>query len=127
MEASRHICRSSNDSSLEAARLVFECLLQGGDEFAAFFDGRFDHALVYAVSDGLIDGVREVVLSLHDAQGRPNDRVAHVPLPEIALGVLDHEVEAFLFSALSSSSIPVTFSIDPSGRRKQPSPSIALS
>src|SRR5262249_14263402 len=84
-------------SSLEPARLALERLLPGGDGFAAFFDGRFDHALVYAVSD-LIDGVREVVLSLHDAQGRPNDRIAHVPLAEITLGVLDHEVEAFCFA-----------------------------
>ena len=76
---------------------MLECLLQGGDGFATFFDGRFDYALVCAVDD-LIDGVREVVLSLHDAQGRPNDRVAHVPLAEIALGVLNLEVEAFVLA-----------------------------
>src|SRR5262249_58670845 len=82
-------------SSLEPARLALERLLQGGDGFATFFDGRFDHALVYAVSGDLIDGVREVVLSLHDAQGRPNDWIAHVPLTEIALCVLNLEAEAF--------------------------------
>src|SRR5262245_11194620 len=70
----RLLCRRSG-SSLESARLVLECLLQGGDGFATFFDGRFDRALIYAVSD-LTDGVREVVLNLHDAQGCPNDRVA---------------------------------------------------
>src|SRR5262245_13260615 len=91
--SSSMLCRRSG-GSLEPARLALECFLQAGDGFATFFDGRLDHALVYAVSGDLIDGVREVVLSLHDAQGRPNHRVAHVPLAEIALGVLDHEVEA---------------------------------
>src|SRR5262249_22966878 len=56
-------------------------------------------ALVFAVNDGLFHGVGKAGLSLHDTQDRPNDRIAHVPLPEIALDVLDHEVEAFLFAS----------------------------
>src|SRR5262249_17571957 len=98
----------SAGNSLKPARLALKCLLQGGNGLVAFCDGRFDRALWCAMNDVLADGMREVVLRLHNAQDCPGDRIAHVPLLEVALGVLDHEfVAVFVIHSHLPSFFPI--------------------
>src|SRR5262245_33730522 len=43
--------------------------------------------------------MRQVTLRRHQAQDRPDDRIAYIPFTETALRVLNHEAEVFELSA----------------------------
>src|SRR5262245_23028455 len=57
-------------------------------------DGLLDHALVL-----LSYGIRKIVLRLHDAEDRPANRIAHVPLTETSFRVCNLRLEMVLRSA----------------------------
>ena len=78
---------------LKTARFFFEGLLQGGNGGEALCDGLLKHALVRATTSNLPDGIRQIVLRLHDADDRLANRIADVPVTEISFGIFNLEIE----------------------------------